>query len=119
MSDYKYNAFISYSHDTEFQLAVTLKNALKKFAKPWGMRSKLRIYRDTSSQDLTSDLMRDVKQAMDASNYFILMASPGSKQSDWVTEEVEYWLKTKSIESLLIVLCRGTIVWDKKKKDFY
>jgi WD40 repeat protein len=117
MSEYKYKAFLSYRHQTEHTLASALETGLQKFAKPFYLPRGLRIYRDERNQNLTDDLLRDVKAAMDDSEFFILMASPGSRKSKWVPKEVQHWLDNRSLNHFLIVRCDGSIEWDKNGKD--
>ncbi|GAF76593.1 unnamed protein product, partial [marine sediment metagenome] len=52
------------------------------------------------------------------SEYFILMASPEAAGSRWVQKEIDYWLKSRSPEKLLIVLTGGELVWDNKINAF-
>lgn len=114
----RYKAFISYHRESEDELAVALKKALQKFAKPWNRTRALRVYRDAANQNLTPDLFDSLKRAMDDSGFLILMASPASAESLWVPREVQYWLDQKSPAQLLIVVCAGTAQWDAAKNDF-
>ena len=114
----RYKAFISYHRESEDELAVALKKALQKFAKPWNKRRALRVYRDAANQNLTPDLFDSLKRAMDNSGFLILMASPASAESLWVPREVQYWLDQKSPAQLLIVVCAGTAQWDAARNDF-
>ena len=43
MSDLKYNAFVSYSHDSDARLASSLQSSLSRFAKPWYRLRTMRI----------------------------------------------------------------------------
>jgi WD40 repeat protein len=114
----QYDGFISYRHSTETPLVEALEKAVQKFAKPYDKIRSLSLYRDISNQNMTSDLFGAVLEAMDNSGFFILMASPGSKASKWVPREVQHWVETKSVHSLLIVLCDGNIEWDDENEDF-
>ena len=55
---------------------------------------------------------------MSESEYFLLLASPQASGSKWVRREVDYWLKHRSPQKLLIVLTQGEIVWDSTAIDF-
>ena len=114
----KYNAFISYTHKSEMPLALALDAALTKFAKPWNKLRALRIYRDTDSQGLTPNLLAAVEQAMAASEYLILLASPSAAGSPWVPREIDYWVKSHPLDKLLIVVCEGEVIWDEENGDF-
>ena len=45
----RYDAFISYSHDADPQIASALQSALHRFAKPWYRLRSLRVFRDNAS----------------------------------------------------------------------
>ena len=107
-----YNAFISYSHAADGQLAPAIQSALEKFAKPWYKIRALNIFRDESSLAATPKLWENIKTALDNSEYLIYMASPESASSKWVNKEIEFWLEYKDINSILIVLTRGSINWN-------
>ena len=113
-----YDAFISYTHRSEMRLASALDDALTRFAKPWNKLRAQRIYRDTDSQALTPNLLGAVEEAMDNSEFLILMASPDSAQSNWVPKEIAHWLKSRSLDKLLIVVCAGEVVWNHESGDF-
>jgi len=59
-----------------------------------------------------------IEKALDNSEYFILLASAESAQSVWVTREIEWWLKNRSAEKILIVLTQGYVRWDRDTGDF-
>src|SRR5262245_7873457 len=46
------------------------------------------------------------------------MASPEAAASPWVGKEIAYWLEHKSVETVLIALTDGTLVWDGASNDF-
>ena len=114
----QYNAFISYSHAADGKLAPTLQSALEKLAKPWYKMRNLDIFRDESTLSVTPHLWTNIKKALDQSEYLIYLASPEAEKSEWVIKEIEYWLEHKSIDTLLIVLTEGEIVWDSKNNTF-
>lgn len=120
----KYDAFISYSHAADGQFAPALRNGLQRFATPWGplrwanpVRS-LRIFQDTASLAANPALWPTIEQALAASEWFVLLASPGSAQSPWVGKEVDFWFRHKSLDRLLIVQTAGDIAWDLTTNDF-
>jgi WD40 repeat protein len=113
-----YNAFISYSHAADGKLAPALQSGLEKFAKPWYKIRNLNIFRDESSLTATPHLWPNIQKALNESEYLIYMASPVSASSHWVSKEIEYWVATKSIDKLLIVLTEGEIPWDNATNNF-
>lgn len=116
----KYKAFISYSHAADNQLVPVLQNSLQQFCKPfWKLRS-IRIFRDKTTLSITSELWQSIQNALNESEYFILMASPDAANSLWVEQEILEWLtrNNNSLDKLLIVLTAGEISWNKTSNDF-
>ena len=114
----RYDAFISYSHAVDGQLAPSLETALERFAKPWYRMRGLRVFRDDTSLTATPGLWTSIQDALDASGAFILMASPGAAGSQWVARELEHWLADRPPERLLLVLTDGDLVWDDRRAGF-
>jgi WD40 repeat protein len=114
----RYKAFISYSHAVDGKLAPALQTGLERFAKPWYRRRAFRVFRDKTGLSVTHALWRSIERALEASEYFILMASPAAAQSEWVRREIEFWLRHRSAATLLIVLTDGDIAWDAATGDF-
>ena len=114
-----YNAFISYSHAADGKLAPALQTALHKFAKPFYRKRLLNIFRDEASLAVSPHLWSNITKALEQSEYLIYMASPQSAKSKWVTMEIEYWLEHKSLDTLLIALTDGEIIWDETKNTFH
>ena len=85
-----YNAFISYSHEADEALAADLERALEKLARPWYKRRALSVFRDGGNLNLSSHLWRSIQNALDASDFFIYLASPAAARSPWVAREIEY-----------------------------
>jgi WD40 repeat protein len=114
----RYNAFISYSHGADKSLAPALERGLKRFAKPWHQRQALRVFRDETDLSAAPQLWSLIKQALDHSEFLILLASAAAAKSAWVDREISYWLETKTPEKLLIVLTDGTLTWDATRGGF-
>ncbi|NAS10601.1 TIR domain-containing protein [Poritiphilus flavus] len=113
-----FNAFISYSHQADDIFAEALQSALQKFAKPWYKKRNLEIFRDESSLTASPHLWKNITEALDASDYLILLASHLSEKSKWVDKEVKYWLEHKSIDTILIALTEGEMKWDEHNNCF-
>ena len=60
-----YDGFISYSHAADDLLAPRLQAGLQRFAKPWGKRRALRIFRDESSLSANPHLWSSITDALD------------------------------------------------------
>jgi WD40 repeat protein len=113
-----YDAFISYSHAADGTLAPAAQRGLEALAKPLYQRRALRVFRDQTSLAVTPALWPTIQQAMEASRFFILLASPAAAQSRWVQQELAWWMQHREPETLLIVLTDGTIAWDPARGDF-
>jgi hypothetical protein len=113
-----YDAFISYSHAADGQLAPALRNGLQRFATPWRVFRwrnpvrALRIFQDQASLSANPALWPTIERGLGSAEWFILLASPQSAQSPWVEKEVDFWRRNKRPERLLIVQTDGDIAWD-------
>ncbi len=114
----KYNAFISYSHRQDSDLAPSLEKALETFAKPIFKRRALNIFRDSNDLSASPDLWGKIEDGLSQSDYFIFLASPAAAQSRWCKKEVAYWKEHKSMDHFLIVLTEGELFWDESRSDF-
>jgi MTH538 TIR-like domain (DUF1863) len=106
-----YDAFISYSHALDGALAPALQTGLEQFAKPWYRPRALRVFRDTTNLAANPGLWTSIEEALAASAWLVLMASPRAAQSKWVNREVAWWLANKSPQRLLVVLTEGEFAW--------
>jgi WD40 repeat protein len=113
-----YNAFISYSHHSDDTLAAALQSALHRFAKPWYKLRALHIFRDQTNLAVNPHLWSSIRDALDGSSFFVLLASPESAASAWVSKEAEYWIARNGTSHLLIVLTGGTLSWDHAAGSF-
>jgi len=107
----RYDAFISYSHVASSQVAQAIQNGLQHLAKPFYKLRAIRVFRDETDLSAATDLGNEIREALEQSRFFVLLASPDAARSDWVRQEVQYWLKHKDRERLLIVCTQGTIAW--------
>src|ERR1017187_581091 len=107
-----YNAFISYSHNTDNTLAAALQSALHRFARPWYKLRALHIFRDQTNLAVNPALWSSIREALDQSSFFILLASPEAAASPWVAKEAEYWIGRNGPSHILLVLTGGTLTWD-------
>src|SRR5215211_6027551 len=100
----RYAAFISYSRAVDGKLAPALQSALQRFAKPWYQRQALRVFRDDASLAANPGLWPSIQDALDASEFFILLASPKAASSEGVQRETDYWLDQNPQTNLFIAL---------------
>src|ERR1700748_1820957 len=113
-----YNAFISYSHTADVTLAAALQSALHSFAKPWYRLRALHIFRDQTNLAVNPALWSSIRDALDQSLFFILLASPEAAASPWVAKETEYWIDRNGPSHIRIVLTGGTLTWDHSRASF-
>ena len=116
--EYDYDAFISYSHRGDHELAVALQAALQRFAKRWYQRRALRVFRDETVLTANPALWDSIEQALSASRWFIVLVSAAAAQSEWVNLEIEWWLANRSPRRLLIVATSPGIAWNARLGDW-
>ncbi len=114
----RYDAFISYSHEADGELAPALQAGIEKFAKPWNRMRALRVFRDNSSLSAEPALWPSIEAALENSSWFVLIASSQAAHSPWVDREVKWWLDNKSRDRLLLVVADGKVHWDERAHDF-
>src|SRR5262245_32536345 len=104
-----YAAFLSYSQTAGGKMAPAVQSGLHRLAKAWYQRRAIKVFRDKTSLSANPGLWPSIEQSLNASEYFLLLASPQAAQSRWVTREVEWWLRNRSVDHLLILLTQGEI----------
>jgi tetratricopeptide (TPR) repeat protein len=98
MRDYRYRAFITYSH-TDWRRAEWLQRALEGFTVPRRLvgaptpygptpRKLTPIFRDRSDLAAGGDLTAEIDAAIRDSLFLIVLCSPAAAASKWVEEEV-------------------------------
>jgi hypothetical protein len=113
-----FNGFISYSHAADGRLAPAVQRGLHRLAKPWHRRRALWIFRDQTGLSVTPALWSSIQDALNGSDYFVLLASPDAAESRWVNQEIEHWTATKSVDRILPVVTDGEWAWDRETGDF-
>ncbi len=110
-----FDGFISYSHESDQELAARLQTEVQRFATPWWRRRAVRLFRDEAVLAADPQLWSSVVQAMGDSEWLILLASPEAAASAWVDREVAWWIDHKGRERVLIVVTGGEFVWDDQR----
>jgi TIR domain len=113
-----YDAFMSYSPLGDRQFAGRLHRDIERFAKPWHRLRGNRLFRDQLNLATSPPPWDAIMAALAKSRWFILLASPESAQSEWVSAEVRYWLEKKNLNRILIAVTAGNVVWDVQARDF-
>jgi hypothetical protein len=114
----QFKAFISYSHAADGKLAPALQAGLQQFGKAWYEIRSMRVFRDEAVLSANPALWSSIEQGLEASEYFLLVASPSAARSVWMGREVAWWLAHKRAEHILILLTEGEVVWDQRMNDF-
>ncbi|MFA3877722.1 TIR domain-containing protein [Streptomyces sp. MMCC 100] len=114
----EYDAFISYSHAWDRDVAQALQRALQSFGRPWYRPRSLKLFRDETNLAASPHLWRDIEQGLCRSRWLVVMASPSAAASPWVRQEIDWWLTHRSADTLLLALTDGTLVWDRERASF-
>ena len=114
----KFDAFISYSHQADDVLASALHRALHDFARPRFKKRALHVFRDQTTLSASPELWTAIEAALSQSRFLLLMASPASAASRWVGREVAWWMEHRSLQTMLVLVTDGELVWDEDGADF-
>ncbi len=113
---YRYNAFISYRHkELDRFVAENLHKQLEAFRLPKsiakkrkGMPNKIeRVFRDKEELPLTSNLEDPIMQALQSSEWLIVICTPRLRESLWCKKEIETFIQLHDREHVLAVLAEG------------
>ena len=114
----QYDAFISYSQSKDRVIASALQTTIQSLGKPWYQLRALRLFRDGTTIAATPHLWLTIEEALSRSRFLILLASREAASSRWVNDEVLYWIRHKSRDTILLALTDGDLVWDQSLCDF-
>ena len=108
----RYKAFISYRHQPfDRKVAVTLQKHLETFHPPKQLekKEKWRVFRDETELPTSADLSQDIREALENSEYLIVICSSMLAQSKWCREEISYFksLHNNSTQNILALLIEG------------
>ena len=112
-----YDVFICYAHDVDDSFAAALQQGLQRLVKPWNRRRGMEVFRDESSQPVSPGLWPSIRTVLDASRWFVLLASPEAARSAWVGKQIKHWVSSKGTDHLLVVVTSGTWIWDNDSGD--
>ena len=97
MTEFRYKAFISYSHG-DSKYAVWLHRAIETYRLPGhlvastsGRSSPGKVFRDVDDLGSAASLTSVIRNALDASECLIVICSPGAVGSQWVAKEIVYF----------------------------
>lgn len=107
----KYAGFISYAHKNEV-IAARLHKALETFNAPKTLqiaegKTLKPIFRDAAELTAHHSLSEKIRDAVQNSNYLIVLCSPAAKASHWVNEEIRLFRQLHGEGSILCALVEG------------
>ena len=106
-----YDGFISYSHAADGELAPALQSGLTEAREALVPTPGLaRLPRRDRALSTNPHLWTSITEALDESEWFVLLASPESAPAEWVDREIEHWMGTKPASRILPVVTGG--VWN-------
>nr|WSZ95896.1 TIR domain-containing protein [Streptomyces sp. NBC_00857] len=114
----EYDAFVSYSHAWDKDVAKAFQNALQGFDRPWYRPRSLKLFRDETNLAASPHLWQEIEQGLTRSRWLVVMASPLAAASPWVRQEIRWWLTHRSADTLLIGWTDGTLFWDSERAGF-
>ena len=110
---FRYRAFLSYSHSDE-AVATRLHRALESYVLPRNVqkahalpRRLIPIFRDVDELAAASGLTTRLQDALDQSQWLIVLCSPAAAQSKYVNSEIEYFLQKHGASRILCALVQG------------
>ena len=114
MEDFRYRAFISYSHGDE-KVASWFHRYLERYRIPSEVvvandlpSSRLKpIFRDKDELSTSSDLGAEIRLALEQSESMIVMCSTASRESKWVNEEVSTFCRLGRADRIHCIVVEG------------
>ena len=113
----RYYAFLSYSHKDK-DLADWLHRELEKFRVPHSLAGKLTangvvprrltpVFRDQHDLSAGADLGEEIKAALAASQFLVVLCSPTAATSRWTNAEIESFKRTRPEGCVLAAVAAG------------
>ena len=108
----RYIAFISYRHKNEdTETARLLRKGIENAHLPKAVKSggRRRVFRDTDELPTSSDLSKDIENALNDSDHLIALCSEEYVKSKWCLKEIDIYISS-AFFLLLFSLILGLIV---------
>lgn len=123
MSEFVYDAFISYSHK-DLKWGAWLQRRLESFRPPRAAAEKgpgggkLRIFRDQT--DLAgAELQASLHRELEAARYLIVICSPAAAASRWVNEEIRYFASLGRGDRIIPFIVAGEPLSDDPEMECF
>ena len=113
--EYKYRAFISYSHKDK-TFAKWLHRKIENYKIPSSLREKYphlpkdlkrSVFRDEEELPISSVLTNNILYALDNAELLIVVCSPFAAASKWVNKEIAYFKHKNGENSVLAIIKEG------------
>ncbi|MCW3157353.1 TIR domain-containing protein [Micropruina sonneratiae] len=114
----QWDAFISYARSASTLEAQKLQTAIQTFAKPWYRLRTVRVFRDDSSMSANPGLWSTIEEGLREARWLVVLLSPAAARSEYVANEIGWWLRHKDAAGILLVHDEGTLGWDRVRNDF-
>ena len=108
-----YVAFISYRHaEMDSAIAKTLHTLIEQYRIPKGLQKEGKnrlglVFRDEEELHAASDLTAEIQEALQNTEFLIVICSENSIQSPWVGREIDYFLQHHDRSKILALLASG------------
>src|SRR5437588_8175148 len=113
----RYYAFLSYSHRDK-RLAGWLHRELGRLRVPNALAGKLTangvvprrlvpVFRDQHDLSAGGDLAEEIKAALAASQFLVVLCSPTAAKSRWTNQEIESFKRTRPEGCVLAAIAQG------------
>ena len=127
MAEFRYKAYISYSHKDEV-LAAWLHRAIESYRVPHGLvgrrtstgeiPDRIRpVFRDRADLSSATDLKDTVKEALTESENLIVLCSPDAVASHWVNEEIRQFAHAGRSDRVFCIIVGGELSSDGSSKN--
>lgn len=111
----KYKAFISYRHcELDSEAAKKIIKAVETYGIPKTIAEKHHIdkhvgklFRDEDELAAAANLSVVITEALDDSEYLIMVCSPRYVESEWCMLEVQHWINRNGRKNIITVLADG------------
>lgn len=110
----KYAAFISYRHGgLDEKVAKQVFRLLERYRVPRKIAKKIgtnrigRVFRDSEELKAGSDLSALIRDALDETEWLIIICTKRFKDSVWCMEEVEHFLEIRGRDRIITILVEG------------
>lgn len=123
---WRYHVFLSYAQVADLATATRLRRALQAVGcGPLRRTGRLKVFVDTRSLGPNPALSDQLAGRLDQSGSLVLLASPASRDSAWVQQELRHWLGHHTGDAArphgglpVLVVTDGDLSWDEVSNDF-